>query len=177
MVSTRLPTFKSSGPFHNPFVTKQKAPFTIGIIVIFMFHSFFNSLARSGYLSFDIFLMFLFSPVLSVFSSGCTVFFSRVAFSFLFQHIPASFFCFIILACFPRFFYLRYPSNFQSWFWLFLLVFLRGSQFSLKLILLLHRLVHLTRLYYSLICKVVLDLFYSFLSEVSSILCFLMMVK
>ena len=42
--------------------------------------------------------------------------------------------------------------------------FLRGSQFSYKLILQLHRLVHLTRLYYSSLCKVVYDSFYSFLS-------------
>ena len=32
-------------------VTVPKAPITIGIIVTFMFHSFFNSLARSRYLS------------------------------------------------------------------------------------------------------------------------------
>ena len=51
MVSTRLPTSKSSRPFNNPLVTVPKAPITIGIIVIFMFHSFFNSLARSRYLS------------------------------------------------------------------------------------------------------------------------------
>ena len=42
--------------------------------------------------------------------------------------------------------------------------FLRGSQLSHKLILHLHRLVHLTRLYYPLVCKVVCDLFYFFLS-------------
>ena len=52
IVSTRLPTSKSSSPFSNPFVTIRKAPITIGIIVIYMFHSFFNSLARSMYLSF-----------------------------------------------------------------------------------------------------------------------------
>ena len=51
MVSTRLPTFKSSRSFNNPFVTMPKAPITISIIVTFMFHSFFNSLARSRYLS------------------------------------------------------------------------------------------------------------------------------
>ena len=51
MVSTRLPTSKSSRPFNNPLVTVPKAPITIGIIVTFMFHSFFNSLARSRYLS------------------------------------------------------------------------------------------------------------------------------
>ena len=50
MVSTRPPTSKSSSPFNNPLVTVPKAPITIGIIVIFMFHIFFNSLARSRYL-------------------------------------------------------------------------------------------------------------------------------
>ena len=51
MVSTRSPTSKSSRPFSNSLVTVPKAPITIGIIVTFMFHSFFNSLARSKYLS------------------------------------------------------------------------------------------------------------------------------
>ena len=50
MVSTRPPTSKSSRPFNNPLVTVRKAPITIGIIVTFMFHSFFNSLARLWYL-------------------------------------------------------------------------------------------------------------------------------
>ena len=52
MVSTRPPTSKSSSRFNNPLVTVPNAPITIGIIVICMFHSFFNSLARSRYLSF-----------------------------------------------------------------------------------------------------------------------------
>ena len=51
MVSTRLPTSKSSRTFNNPLVTVPKAPITFGIIVTFMFHSFFSSLARSWYLS------------------------------------------------------------------------------------------------------------------------------
>ena len=51
MVSTQPPTSKSSRSFNNPLVTVPKAPITIGIIVTFMFHSFFNSLARSRYLS------------------------------------------------------------------------------------------------------------------------------
>ena len=51
MVSTRPPTSKSSRPLNNPLVTVPKAPITIGIIVTFTFHSFFNSLARSRYLS------------------------------------------------------------------------------------------------------------------------------
>ena len=52
MVSTRPPISKSSRPFNNPLVTVSKAPVTIGIIVTFMFHCFFNSLARSRYLYF-----------------------------------------------------------------------------------------------------------------------------
>ena len=52
MVSTHPATSKSSSPFNNPLVSVPKAPITIGIIVTFMFHSFFNSLARSRYLSF-----------------------------------------------------------------------------------------------------------------------------
>ena len=50
MVSTRPPTSKSPSPFSNPLVIVPNAPITTGIIV--MFHSFFNSLARSRYLSF-----------------------------------------------------------------------------------------------------------------------------
>ena len=52
IASTRPPTYKSSRPFNNPSVTVPKAPITIGTIVNFMFHSFFNSLVRSRYLSF-----------------------------------------------------------------------------------------------------------------------------
>ena len=52
IVSTRPPTSKSSRPFNNPLVIVPKAPITIGTIVTFMFHNFFNSLARSRYLSF-----------------------------------------------------------------------------------------------------------------------------
>ena len=52
IVSTRPPTSKSSRPFNNPLVIVPNAPITIGTIVTFMFHSFFNSLARSRHLSF-----------------------------------------------------------------------------------------------------------------------------
>ena len=51
-VSTRPPTSKSSRPFNNPLVIVPKAPIKIGTIVTFMFHSFFNSVARLRYLSF-----------------------------------------------------------------------------------------------------------------------------
>ena len=49
MVSTRSPTSQSSRSFNNPLVTVPKAPIPISIIFTFMFHSFFNSLARSRY--------------------------------------------------------------------------------------------------------------------------------
>ena len=52
IVSTCPPTSKSSRPFNNPLVIVPKAPIKIGTIVIFMFRSFLNSLARSRYLSF-----------------------------------------------------------------------------------------------------------------------------
>ena len=52
MVSTRPPNSKPSSPFNNTLVTVPKVPITIVTIVTFMFHSFFNSLARSRYLSF-----------------------------------------------------------------------------------------------------------------------------
>ena len=51
-VSTRPPISKSSRLFNNPLVIVPKAPITIDTIVTFMFHSFFNSLIRSRYLSF-----------------------------------------------------------------------------------------------------------------------------
>ena len=51
IVSTRPPTSKSSRPFNNPLVIVPNAPITIGTIT-FLFHSFFNTLARSRYLSF-----------------------------------------------------------------------------------------------------------------------------
>ena len=47
MVSTRSPTSKSFSPFNNPLVIVPKASITIGIIVIFMSHSFFSSFRDS----------------------------------------------------------------------------------------------------------------------------------
>ena len=52
IVSNRPPTSISSRPFNNPLVIVPNAPITIDTIVTSMFHSFFNSLARSRYLSF-----------------------------------------------------------------------------------------------------------------------------
>ena len=42
IVSTRPLTSKSSRTFNNPLVTVPNAPITIGTIVTFMFHSFFQ---------------------------------------------------------------------------------------------------------------------------------------
>ena len=67
MVSTRPPTSKSSSPFSNPLVTVPKAPITIVITVAFMFHSFFNSLARSRYFS-----LFSYSFSFILWSAGTT---------------------------------------------------------------------------------------------------------
>ena len=53
IVSTRLPTPKSSRPFSNPLVIVPKESITTGTIITFMFYSFFNSLARPRYLSFS----------------------------------------------------------------------------------------------------------------------------
>ena len=97
MVSTRPPTSKSSTPFNNPLVTMPKAPTTIGIIVTFMFHRFFNSLARSRYLLLLLFLcldlvfFFSYSQFLAPF-----IYFSvpRPAFNFLS-------FAFILIPFFP----------------------------------------------------------------------------
>ena len=61
IVSTRPPNTKSSMLFNNPLVIVPKAPITIGTIVTFMFYSFFNSLARSRYISFFSFRFILWS--------------------------------------------------------------------------------------------------------------------
>ena len=58
IISTRLPTSKSSSSFSNPLDTEPNAPTTIGIIVTFMFSRFFNSLARSRFLSFSLYFSF-----------------------------------------------------------------------------------------------------------------------
>ena len=65
----------------NLLVTVPRAPFTIGIIVPFVFHSFFSSQARSRYLSlFFIFLQFY--PMISL--NDKILLFGRFSFFFLF---------------------------------------------------------------------------------------------
>ena len=64
MVSTRPPTSKSSRPFNNPLVTVSKRPITIGIIVTFMFHSFFQFSSKVEVLI-SLFTFFQFYSVVS----------------------------------------------------------------------------------------------------------------
>ena len=64
MVSTQPPTSKSSRPFNNPLVTVPKAPITIGIIVTFMFHSFFQFSSKVEVLI-SLFTFFRFYTVVS----------------------------------------------------------------------------------------------------------------
>ena len=67
IVSTPQPTSKSSRPFKNPLVTVLKAPITIGIIVNFMFHSFWGFFQFSSKIEvlFFLFTFFQFYSVVS----------------------------------------------------------------------------------------------------------------
>ena len=64
MVSTRLPTSKSSSPFSNPLFTVPNAPITIGMIIICMFHSFFQFSSKVEVLIL-LFIFFQFSSMVS----------------------------------------------------------------------------------------------------------------
>ena len=68
LLFTRLPTFKSSSQFNNYLVTIPNAPITIGIIITFMFHSFFNFLTRPEVLILFFFTFFQFHSVVSQYS-------------------------------------------------------------------------------------------------------------
>ena len=94
-------------------------------------------------------------------SSSCIVICSCVAWSFLFLHIPASFL--FVSSFWPVFVNVLFTFLVENLIQvlIFLSCFLRGSQFSRKLIWLLHRLVHLIEIYYLLIYISVLDLLYS----------------
>ena len=65
IVSTRPPTSKSSSPFNNPLVTVPNAPITIGIIVTFMFHSFFFQFSSKVEVLIHLFTFFQFYSVVS----------------------------------------------------------------------------------------------------------------
>ena len=67
MVSTRPPISKSSSRFNNPLVTVTKAP--IGIIVTFVFHSFFQFPSKVQVLI----LLFPFFQFYSVVSRDCKI--------------------------------------------------------------------------------------------------------
>ena len=69
IVSTRPPTFKSSRPFNNPLVIVPKAPITIGTIVTFMLHSFFQFSSKVEVLI----LLFPFLQIYSVVSQNSKV--------------------------------------------------------------------------------------------------------
>ena len=62
IVSTRPLTSKSSRPFNNPLVTVPNAPITIGTIVTFMFHRFFQFSSKVEVLI----LLFTFLQIYSV---------------------------------------------------------------------------------------------------------------
>ena len=81
MVSTRPQISKSSSPFNNPLVTVPKAPITISIVVTFLLHSFFNSFARSRYLSFSHSFSFI---LLSAGTAKSTIL--QIVFLFCFYH-------------------------------------------------------------------------------------------
>ena len=88
IVFTRPPTSKSSSPFSYPLVTVPNTPITIGIIVTCVFHSFFNSLARSRYLSFfSLSVLFCGQPGPS---SSFSVLFTLVLLLFLFLYLYVS---------------------------------------------------------------------------------------
>ena len=78
-VSTLPVISKSSSPCTSSLVIEPRVWITIDITVTFMFHSFFNSLARSGYLSFFSFFFFQFYSVIcwdsKVHNSTCYFFF------------------------------------------------------------------------------------------------------
>ena len=108
----------------------------------------------------DISLITLLLPLLSgLFPQGVLLFFLVLPFPFClytFQHLL------FVLSSRPVFvdFFICVSS------WIthpdFVFFFVRGSQFSHKLISPLHRLIHLIRLYYWLIYEIVQDLFHSF---------------
>ena len=74
IVSTRPPNSKSSRPFNNPLVTVPKVPITIGVIVTFMFHSFFQFSSKVEVLL--LLLLLLFHSIRVLYTSFDRCFFS-----------------------------------------------------------------------------------------------------
>ena len=95
MVSTRPPNSRTSSPFSNPLVTVPNAPITIGIIVTFMFHSFFQFPSKVEVLI-PLFTFFQFYSVVSR-DSKVDYFASSLFFSYLFFFF--FFFLIIIKSC------------------------------------------------------------------------------
>ena len=105
MVPTRLPTSKSSSPFNTHLLTVPKAPITIGIIVTFLFHSFFQFPCKVEVLVF----LFTFFQFYSVVSGTAKSIILQILFFFFFF-----FFLLIVIRClvfWPR---LGDPSVCQS---------------------------------------------------------------
>ena len=101
IVATRPPTSKSSRPFNNPLVCVPKATITIGTIVTFMFHSFFNSLARSRYLTFFSHYYYYYYSLLLLFVSLYCFYLFFVLFCFSHWNISHSFTrLFVVVALF-----------------------------------------------------------------------------
>ena len=127
---------------------------------------FFRCFGKSCFVSIlpfvNISLITLLSPELSgLFSQVVLLFFLVLSFAFcshIFQDLS-------VLPFWPVFvdFLCGFPVEFPILVLTVSSCFLRGLQFSHTLISPLHRLVHLTLLYYSFICKVIFDLFCLFL--------------
>ena len=124
----------------------------------------------------DIFLIFLLSPELSgLFPQVVLSFFSRIAFFFLSQRVPAFSLCFIIFACCRFLICISCPISHPGFDFLF--VFFKGTTIFYELISLLHWLVHSIRRCFPLRYMLILHSFFLFPPWLFSGLCFLVMVR
>ena len=94
MVATRPLISKSSCPFTNPSLTVSRAPITIGIIVTFIFHNFFQSPSKIHVLI-RLFTFFIFYSVASRHSKVLN--FASSLFLFLFFLFFFFFFFFLLI--------------------------------------------------------------------------------
>ena len=90
MISTRALISKSSSPCTNPLFIVSSAPITIGIIVAFMFHSFFKLSCKVLVLS-----SFLFSFSFTLWSARTANF--TIRFALFFSFLVLSFLVFFVL--------------------------------------------------------------------------------